>query len=202
MLSRNHKRTALYALRGLLLYVAFALTLQLTSTLLYINGLRLPGTGIYSSAAISESLKLPLNFAHLLLILVIPFLYYSIARAFLLGDAYGYAATEELDGTKGKISLRQVVTSPVYLIMLATSVLGFAVLPLSFGFGELQAWAGFAAVMPFLYERPLLADKTATVFWGMEIAMPVGMRRRSPAASVMGSSMAAQRSTAAAPSVA
>lgn len=151
------KRLIMYSLRGFLLYFLFALTLQFTASLLYSNGIRLPGTGSYSSARFTEELKLPFNFAHILLVILIPLLYHSVSRVFLLGDAYGYAATEAIDGTDRKIRLRDVFGTPVYLITLSTSVIGFIVFPLSFGFGKLQAWADFGSVLGAAVEKLLFA---------------------------------------------
>lgn len=171
------KRIVIYALRGLLLYFLFALTLHLTSSLIYIQGIQLPGVGIYSSTRISEDLKLPFNFAHAVILIVIPFLYYSVSRVFLLGDACGYAATEEQDGTGRELRLRDVFGTPVYLITLAASAFGFALFPLSFGFGKLQAWADFGSVLGGAVEKLLFAIPLLLCFAVILASASLSVRR-------------------------
>ena len=157
------KRLAMYALRGFILYFFFALILHMTTGLLYVDGVRLPGMGVLSHADVSADLGLDFDVTPLYTLLIIPFLYYSIARAFALGDAYGYAAFCETDDGR-MIGLRDVFSSPVYLITLATTALGYAVFPLSFGFSHLQAWLDFASVLGAVTEKILFAIPLLIVF--------------------------------------
>ena len=68
------KRIAIYALRGCLLYLLFALILNMTAAMLHADGIRLLGSDIYSSAMLSADFHLPFEFAYVLHALVIPFL--------------------------------------------------------------------------------------------------------------------------------
>lgn len=157
------KRLAMYALRGFVLYFFFVLILHMTTGLLYADGVRLPGMGVLGNTDISADLGLDFDVTPLYTLLIIPFLYYSIARAFALGDAYGYAAfCATDDGHKPRLS--DVFSSPVYFITLATTALGYAILPLSFGFAHLQAWLDFASVLGPVTEKILFSIPLLIVF--------------------------------------
>ncbi len=170
------KRLAMYALRGFILYFFFALILHMTTGLLYADGVRLPGMGIFGRADISVDLGLDFDITPMYALLITPFLYYSVARAFMLGDAYGYAAfCETDDGRKPRLS--DAFSSPVYLITLATTVLGYAVFPLSFGFAYLKSWLDFASVLGAVTEKILFAIPILIVF-SMLLALAHGSVRR------------------------
>jgi hypothetical protein len=156
-LSPAAKRTLRYAMRGAIMYVCYRCILSLVSTMLYADRIGLPGMGEYSSASLSADLGLPFNVAHLLFILVAPFLFYSIARVFMLGDAKGYAeaAAHEQEGVR--IRLGDVIASPAFGVVGLTVLLLYVLFPLSFGYGDLVAWPDFASVLGKATEKVLFA---------------------------------------------
>ena len=154
-LSPATKRTLRYVMRGAVMYLCYRCILSLVATLLYADRIGLPGMGEYSSANLSADLGLPFNVAHLLFILVVPFLFYSITRVFLLGDAKGYAEAAALEREDEPVRFGDVIVSPAFRTV-GLTVLGlYILLPLSFGYGDLVAWPDFASVLGKATEKVL-----------------------------------------------
>ncbi len=154
-LSPSAKRTLRYVLRGALMYLCYRCILSLTALVLYADRIALPGMGEYSSASLSADLGLPFNVAHLLFILIAPFLFYSVARVFLLGDAKGYAEAADTDPSDRPIRMGDVVSRPAFRATALTVLTLYVLLPLSFGYGKLAAWPSFAAVLGRATEKVL-----------------------------------------------
>ena len=148
------KRIAFYVLRGFILYFFFVLILHMITGVLYADGVPLPGRGIFDHSDIRADLGLPFDVTPLYTLPIILLLYYSVAHAFALGDAYGYAAFCQTDDGR-KPRMNDIFSSPVYYITLAATVLGYAVFPLSFGFAHLQELLDFASVLGAVTEKIL-----------------------------------------------
>ncbi|MBO5897895.1 MAG: hypothetical protein J6R04_02675 [Clostridia bacterium] len=163
-LSPATKRTLRYVMRGAIMYLCYRCILSLVSTLLYADRIGLPGMGEYSSASLSADLGLPFNVAHLLLILIVPFLFYSVTRVFMLGDARGYAEAEELEREDRPVRLGDVIALPAFRAVGLTVLLLYVLFPLSFGYGDLVAWPDFASVLGRATEKVLFAIPTVPLY--------------------------------------
>lgn len=156
-LSPSVKRTLRYILRGAIMYICYRCILSLVALVLYAERLGLPGMGEFNSAQMSADLGLPFNVVHLLFILIVPFLFYSISRIFLLGDAKGYLEAADTEPTDRSVRLNDVVASLPFRAVLFTALALYLILPLSFGYGQLAAWPDFAAVLGGAAEKVLFA---------------------------------------------
>lgn len=145
------RRIGLYALRSMIAYIFYLLILRLTTVLLYARVPGLLGMGTFRTDYLSRDFDLPFDYAYILHMLIIPFLFYSISRLFALGDTQGFLNCN----TDKAPRLATTLVTLEYRTSLAVTALAYLMFPLRFGMEQLRAWPDFAAVLGGAVEKVL-----------------------------------------------
>lgn len=124
--SNARLRPVLYALRGVLCYLCFIGTLHLAEYALLT---------VWKAEPDFASFEYIVYFAACLAI--VPFLYYSISRAFALADTYGYEQSLDVDEQGVTVRWRDVIGNRVFALQLLAMLALHVALPHAWGWGML-----------------------------------------------------------------
>ena len=91
----------------------------------------------------------------LMTVLMLPFIFYSVVRVFLVGDAFGYELAGQTDGREAPIKYGDAFFSPVSGIFFVTMVVLYAILPMDLGYRHLIAIPDLASFFDKTTEKLL-----------------------------------------------
>ena len=135
-------RCALYVLRAALAYLAFLSLYHLTAS----------GIQAFRNADVAEQAN---QTVALMTAVMLPFIFYSVVRVFLVGDTFGYGLAEGTDGREAPIKYGDAFFSPVSGIFFVTMAVLYAILPMDFGYRHLIAIPDLASFFDKTTEKLL-----------------------------------------------
>lgn len=141
--SLTPRRILLYVVRAALAYLSFLVLYQLT-------------TGLVRRFH-SDNFVIDDRWSvYLITLLILPFVFYSVMRLFLIGDTFGRQVAAKADAGETPVRFGDAFFSPVSAIFVLVALVLYGVLPMSFGYRHLVAIFDLASFFDPLTEKLLL----------------------------------------------